>query len=66
MGRVGPRRCVMSPYLLDVYMDGVVREGNVNVFVRWLELLRADGGRFELNQHLFADDIAQLADAEEE
>ena len=24
--------------------------------------LRANGGRFEINQHLFADDTAQVAD----
>ena len=30
-----------------------------------LELLSANGGRFELNQLLFADDTALVADSEE-
>ena len=37
---VGLRQgCVMSPWLLNVYMDGVVREVNVRVLGKWLELL---------------------------
>ena len=32
---------------------------------KWLELLSAYGGRFEINQLLFADDTALLADSEE-
>ena len=43
----------MSPWLFNVYMDGVVREVNVRVLGKWLELLRANGGRFEINQLLF-------------
>ena len=38
-------------------MDGVVGEG--------LELPSANGGRFEINQLLFADDTALVADSEE-
>ena len=58
---VGLRQgCVMSPWLINVYMDGVVREENVV-----LELLIANGGRFEINQLLFADDIALAAVPEE-
>ena len=56
--------CVMSPCLFNVYMDGVVREVNVRVLGKWLELLGANGGRFELNQLLFADDTALVADSE--
>ena len=41
--------CVMSPWLFHVYMDGVVREVNVRVLGKGLELLSANGGRFELN-----------------
>ena len=29
---------------------GVVREVNVRVLGKWLELLSANGGRFEINQ----------------
>ena len=37
-------------------MDGVVREVNVMVFGKGLELLSANGGGFEINQLLLADD----------
>ena len=37
---VGLRQgCVMSPWLFNVYMDGVVREVNVRVLGKDLELL---------------------------
>ena len=63
---VGLRQgCVMSPLLFNVYMDGVVREVNVRVLGKGLELLSANGGRFDINQLLFADDTAQVADSEE-
>ena len=35
----------MSPWLFNVYMDGVVREMNFRVFGKGLELLSANGGR---------------------
>ena len=57
--------CVMSPCLFNVYMDGVVRKVNVRVFGKLLELLSANGGRFEINHLLFADDTALVADSEE-
>ena len=47
------------------FMDGVVREVNVRVLGKGLELLSANGGRFEINQLLFADDTAPVADSEE-
>ena len=63
---VGLRQgCVMSPRLFNVYMDGVVREVNVWVLGKGLELLSANGGRFEINQLLFADDTALVADSED-
>ena len=37
-------------------MDGVVREVNVRVLGKGLKLPSANGGRFEINQLLFADD----------
>ena len=40
----------MSPWLFNVHMDGVVPEVNVKVLWKGLELLSANGGRFELNQ----------------
>ena len=54
----------MYPWLFNVYMDGVVREVNVRVLGKRLELLSANGGRFEINQLLFADDSALVADSE--
>ena len=46
-------------------MDGVVRELNVRVFGKGLELLSANGARFEINQLLFADDSALVTNSEE-
>ena len=61
---VGLRQgCVMSPWLY--YMDDVVREVNARVHGKGIELLSVNGGRFEINQMLFADDTAQVADSEE-
>ena len=51
--------------LFNVYMDGVVREVDVRVFVKGLVLLSANGGRFQINQLLFTDDTALVADSEE-
>ena len=43
----------------------MVREMNVMVLGKGLELLSANGGRFEINQLLFEDDTALVADSEE-
>ena len=60
---VGLRQgCVLSPWLFYVYMDGVVREGNVMVLGKGLALLSANGSRFEINQLLFADYTELVAD----
>ena len=54
---VGLRQaCVMSPLLFSVYMDGVVREANARALGKRLYLLSVNGGRFEINQLLFAYD----------
>ena len=55
----------MSTWLVNVYMDGVVREVNVRVLGKGRELLSASGGRFEINPLLFPDDTALVADSEE-
>ena len=55
----------MSPWLFNVYMDGMVREVNVRVLGKGLELLNANGVRFEINQLLFADDTALVADSDD-
>ena len=46
-------------------MDGVDREVNVRVLGKGLEQLSTNGGRFEINHLLFADDTALVADSEE-
>ena len=55
----------MSPWLFNVCMDGVGREVNVRVLEKWLELLSANGGRSGINQLLFADDTALVADSDQ-
>ena len=55
----------MSPWLFNVYMDGVVREVNVRVLEKGLELLSANGRKFDLSLLLFADDTAVVADSED-
>ena len=63
--KVGLRQgCLMSPWLFNVYMDGVVREVNTRVLGKGLELTSVNHGRFEINQLLFADDTALVADSE--
>ena len=44
----------MSLWLFNVYMDDAVRSVNVRAVGKGLELLSANGGRFEINQLLFA------------
>ena len=45
-------------------MDGVVEEGVYDrVLGKGLELLSTNGARFEINQLLFADDTALVADS---
>ena len=61
---VGLRQgCVMSPWLFNIYMDGVVQEVSVRVLGKGLELLSANSCRFGINQLLFADDTALVADS---
>ena len=46
-------------------MDGVVRVVNDRVLGKGLELLSVNGGRFDINQLLFVDDTALVADSDE-
>ena len=52
--------CVMSPWLFNVYMDGVVREVNTRVLGKQRELMHANDGRFEKSHLLFAADTAVI------
>ena len=54
----------MYLWLFNVCMAGVVRAVNVRVLAKRLQLLSANGSRFEINEQLFADDSALLADLE--
>ena len=53
------------PRLINVSMDGMVQDVYVILLLKWMELISANGGRFEINQLLFADDTALVADSEE-
>ena len=57
--------CVMSPWLFNLYMDGVFQVVNVMVLGKGLEFLSVYGGRFEINPLLFTDDTALVTDSEE-
>ena len=48
-----------------IYIDGVVQVANTRVLEKWIELLRAKGGRFEINQLLFTDETVLVADSKE-
>ena len=64
--KVGLRQgCAMSPWLFNIYMDGVVREVNASVLGRGLGLVSEEGEEWCVNQLLFADDTALVADTEE-
>ena len=64
--RVGLRQgCVMSPWLFNLYIDGVIREVNARALGRRLKLIDGNDNEWELNQLLFADDTVVVADSEE-
>ena len=61
--RVGLRQgCVMSPWLFNLFMDGVVRE----VYARSMRAGVEFEGGLHVSQLLFADDTALVAETEEE
>ena len=58
---VGLRQgCVMSPCLFNINMDGIVPEVNSGVLWRGAGAAMI-GGRVEINQLLFSDDTALMA-----
>ena len=65
-------QCLIKTGLCDVSMFvqciyGWCGSGvNVGMLGKGLELLSANGGRFEINQLLFADDTALVADSGED
>ena len=54
----------MSPWLFNLYIDGVVREVNARVLGTGLKLVDGIDNEWELNQLLFADDTVVVADCE--
>ena len=65
--KVGLRQgCVMSPWLFNLFMDGVVREVNARVLERGASMQSVGDERaWEVSQLLFADDTALVADSSE-
>ena len=62
---VGLRQgCVMSPWLFNLYMDGVMREVNARVMNRGVRLER-DGREWMVNSLVYADDTVLIAETEE-
>ena len=58
--------CVMSPWLFNMYMDGVVREVYCRVTGKGVKM-RVDGeSEWMLSQLLFADDTALVAESAEQ
>ena len=55
---------MMSPWLFNLYIDGVVREIIARVLGSGLKLVDGNDNGWELNQLLFADDTVVVADSE--
>ena len=63
---VGLRQgCVMSPWLFNLYMDGVVREWKARIMNAGVCLNERDGRQCRVSSLLFADDAVLIADSEE-
>ena len=63
---VGLRQgCAMSPWLFNMYMDGVVREVNERVLVRGVELVGREGDVWRVNQLSYEDDTALIGNYRE-
>ena len=56
---------MISPWLFNIYMDGVGKKVNARILGRSLSLVNSDNGEWKINQLLFADDTAVVADSEE-
>ena len=55
----------MSPWLFNMYMDGVVREVNERVLSRRVEFLGNEGNVWRVNQLLYVDDTILLGTSRE-
>ena len=64
---VGLRQgCVMSPWLFNMYMDGVVREVNERVLGRGVELVGWEGDVWRVNQLLYVDATALIGNSRDD
>ena len=59
------RGCVMSPWLFNMYMDGVIREVNERVLGRGVELVGREGDVWRVNQQLHVDDTVMFGNSRE-
>ena len=63
--KVGLRQgCVMSPWLFNLYMEGVMREVNARVMGKGVRLEHS-GYEWRINSLIYADDTVLLAETEE-
>ena len=51
---------MMSQWLFNMYMDGVIREVNERVLGKGVELLGPEGNVWKVNQLLYADDTVLI------
>ena len=54
---------VMSPWLVNLYMDGVVREVNMRSQGRGVGMFDSVGNNWRVSQLLFADDAVLMAES---
>ncbi len=57
------QRCVMSPWLFNIFMDGVIREIKAKIVNIGIEM-RIDNAKWKISTKLFADDTVLLAESE--
>ncbi len=55
--------CVMSPWLFNIFMDGVIREMKAKIVNLGIEM-SIDNAKWKISNMLFADDTVLLAESE--
>ena len=56
------QECVMSPWIFNIFFDGVVRQVNERAAGRGVRLRDGNGGGWEIKQVLHADDTVLIAE----